>query len=438
MLVLLAAAALAGAPLTARQANRIDTVTPMAPDLAAYGPSAVGVRTVATVDRGRVDVLATTAGGATARADRPLTLEIWYPATLAAGQAPGGEYRTIARDPAMPVVLRGRAVRDATPAAGGPYPLVVISHGYPGNRLLMSHLGENLASKGYVVASIDHTDSTYAEVKAFASTLYNRALDQHFVIDEMARLGAARSGHALAGLVDASRTVVIGYSMGGYGVVNLVGGGYRREAASFAGAPPNQLLLDRAAGTPSYDASRDPRVKAAVAIGPWGMHVGYWDAAGLAGISVPMLFVAGSVDSVSGYEKGTRAIFERAVHSNRYLLTFHGANHNAAAPMPAPAEAYAYSEALKSYPFEHYADAVWDTVRMNNVLQHFVTAWVDLYLKDDRAKQSYFDVVTHGRDAVWATDRDGTPQPTHTYWKGFRRGTATGLSLEHLAAEPRR
>ena len=172
MFVLLAAA-LAGAPLTARQSNRIDTVTPMAPDLAAYGPSAVGVRTVSTVDRGRVDVLGTMAGGATARADRPLTLEIWYPAALAAGQAAGGEYRTIARDPAMPVVLRGRAVRNAAPAAGGPYPLVVISHGYPGNRLLMSHLGENLASKGYVVASIDHTDSTYADAKAFASTLYN-------------------------------------------------------------------------------------------------------------------------------------------------------------------------------------------------------------------------------------------------------------------------
>ncbi len=39
--------------------------------------------------------------------------EVWYPATLAAGQTPGGDYRTIARDPAMPVVLHGRAVRDA-------------------------------------------------------------------------------------------------------------------------------------------------------------------------------------------------------------------------------------------------------------------------------------------------------------------------------------
>ena len=43
---------------------------------------------------------------------------------------------------------------------------MIISHGYPGNRYLMSHLGENLASKGFVVASIDHRDSTYDDQKA--------------------------------------------------------------------------------------------------------------------------------------------------------------------------------------------------------------------------------------------------------------------------------
>lgn len=420
------------APVGARQDNRIDGLTPLAPELAASGPFAVGVRTLSAVDRNRVDVLNTTPGGPTARYDRPLTFEVWYPATLAVGHTPGGEYRTIARAPDVPVVLKGRAVRDAAPAAtGGPFPLLVISHGYPGNRLLMSHLGEHAASRGYVAVSIDHTDSTYAEVKAFNSTLYNRALDQCFTIDEVARLGAAGSGSVLAGLVDVSRTVVLGYSMGGYGVVNLVGGGYRREAASFPGAPPNQLLLDRAAGTPAYEQSRDPRVKAAVAIGPWGMHVGYWDAAGLAGVRTPILFVAGSADDVSGYEKGTRAIFEQTVNAPRYLLTFVDANHNAAAPIPAPAEAYRFSDALKGAPFLHYADPVWDTVRMNNVLQHFVAAWLDLHLKGDAAKEAYLKVVPEGRNAVWATDRDGTLRAAHTYWNGFKRGTAVGLMLEH-------
>ena len=80
------------------------------------------------------------------------------------------------------------------------------------------------------------------------------------------------------------------------------------------------------------------------------MQAGFWDAEGLEGIRTPMLFVAGSADDVSGYEKGTRAIFTGAVNADRYLLTFMNANHNAAAPMPAPAETYAYSETLEGVP----------------------------------------------------------------------------------------
>ena len=421
---------LAVVPLAA-QNNRIDVVTPSAPELAAFGPHAIGVRTLKAVDPNRPDILRTMPGRPTARYDRTFTLEVWYPAALAAGQRRAGDYRTIARDPSITVTLRGRAVRDAAPlASGGALPLVIISHGYPGNRFLMSHLGENLASKGYVVVSIDHPDSTYDDLKAFGSTLYNRAVDQLFVLDEMARLGAAGSGSVLAGLVDASRTAIIGYSMGGYGVVNVIGGAYREAAVSFPASPPNGLLRERTAANPAYRASIDPRVKAAVAIGPWGMQLGYWDADGLAGIRTPVLFVAGSVDDVSGYEKGTRAIFEGAVNAERYLLTFLNANHNAGAPIPAPQETYTDSAASRSSPFAHYADAVWDNVRMNNILTHIVTAFADLHLKGQADRRTYLDVVPAGKDAVFSLDSNGKPLPGHNYWKGFRRGTAVGLVLE--------
>ena len=62
----------------------------------------------------------------------------------------------------------------------------------------MCHLGENLASKGFVTVSIDHTDSTYDDQQAFASTLYNRPLDQRFVIERIAELGKDQN-HFLAG-----------------------------------------------------------------------------------------------------------------------------------------------------------------------------------------------------------------------------------------------
>ena len=423
--------------------NRIDVVTPMAPELAAFGTCAVGARTLSVTDQNRPDILRTKQGEPTARYARSLVLEVWYPAAGAGagtGSGPaGGEYRAIMRDPTVTVTLRGQARRDAPPLAGNkPFPLVILSHGYPGNRFLLSHLGENLASKGYVVVSIDHSESTYDDAQAFASTLYNRSLDQLFVLRELARLGSSASGSFLAGLVDASRTGLIGYSMGGYGVVNVIGGGYRAAAASLPFAPPNQLLLERSAGNPAYMASTDPRIKAAVAIAPWGMPVGMWDAAGLSGIRTPTLFVAGSVDDVSGYDTGTRAIFRGAVNADRYLLTFLNAGHNAGAPIPAPAESYAFSGALESFTFTHYADPVWDTQRMNNILAHFVTAHFDAHLKGDSTRLAYLTVIPAGKDGRYAIDRNGTPQGGHTYWKGFKRGTAVGLVLEHEVAAPPR
>ena len=410
------------------QNNRIDTIAPLAPDLAPFGSYAIGVGTIRVTDKNRPDIFNTKEGGPIARYDRTLTLEVWYPAVLAPGQKAGSEYRVITRDPAVTATLYGQAVRDANPGKG-PFPLVIISHGYPGNRFLMSHIGENLASKGYVIASIDHKDSTYDDQKAFGSTLYNRPLDQLFVLSELDRL--SRPGNLFAGLIDASRTGIIGYSMGGYGVVNVIGGGYSIASATFQNAPPNTLLAERGAANAAYQQSRDPRIKAAIAVGPWGMHNGFWDAEGLKGIRTPVMFVAGSVDEVSGYAKGVRAIYDGAVNAERYLLTFLNAGHNAAAPYPAPRESYAYSEALRLFPFTHYADPVWDTVRMNNIFHHFATAYFGVHLKGEADKQGYLDVVPNGKDAVFAVDRDGTPTATHTYWKGFKRGTAVGLVLEH-------
>ncbi|HEY6233819.1 MAG TPA: hypothetical protein VIW69_01785, partial [Candidatus Elarobacter sp.] len=106
----------------------------------------------------------------------------------------------------------------------------------------------------------------------------------------------------------------------------------------------------------------------------------------------------------------TKAIYQAAVNTDRYLLTFVNANHNAAAPIPAPIETYTMPEGRTS-PFTHYADAVWDTVRMNNILDHFATAYFGLHLKGEQDKRTYFE-------------------PS---WKGFKRGTSVGLILDHAA-----
>lgn len=430
---LLATLTLAGTLMTSSaslaQTNRIDIVRPDAPSLAAYGAHAIGVRTLTLTDEGRVDVLNTARGAETAIYDRELTVEVWYPASLAAGQSPGGQYQAITRNPAITATLHGEAVRDAAPDTSlGALPLVLISHGYPGNRYLMSHLGENLASKGFVTVSIDHTDSTYDDAQAFPSTLYNRPLDQRFVIESMARL-AADEASFLAGMLDANNTGVVGYSMGGYGLVNNLGGGYSDEIVGSFMAPPNELLGEHASGNPEYRNNLDTRIKAGFAIAPWGMERGFWREQDLAGIEVPTFYLAGDYDTVAGYENGVRAIYEAAVNSDRYLLTFKNAGHNAGAPYPVP------HEILDSETGEgasHYTDPVWDNVRMNNIMDHFATAYFTYHLKGDEGMLDYLDVVADGADAVYDMN-NGVPGDEHSYWPGFEEGSAIGLKLEHSA-----
>lgn len=409
--------------------NRVDGLRPDAPELAAPGENAVGVRTLQFVNKGQVDILKVEASNSLPTYDRPLTVEVWYPSD---GAKRGGNYENVyLRDGKTQVTLFGQAVRDAAPAKPATaYPLIIISHGYPGNRFLLSHLAENLASKGYVIASIDHTDSMYQDKAAFGSTLVNRPLDQKFVLEEMDRLGKDPNSF-LNGLVNADDTGLIGYSMGAYGSVITAGGGVTKAATELSWGAPAGTLKRMMAGSEEHKALLDDRFKAIVSIAPWGMTYGFWDAEGLAGVRVPMFFIAGSVDDVSGYEKGVKAIFENAVNTDRYLLTFVNANHNAAAPIPAPTESWKPVDNLDFVPFEHYADAVWDTLRMNNITQHFVTAYFDSHLKGDDDKKSYLDVIETANDGVFALEKDGTPKPEHNYWKGFQNRTAKGLTLEH-------
>ena len=162
------------------------------------------------------------------------------------------------------------------------------------------------------------------------------------------------------------------------------------------------------------------------------MNFGFWDAETLKGIERPMLFVAGSVDDVSGYEKGTRAIWENAINTDRSLLTYDNANHNAGAPMPAPKESYKFDDALKFNVSEHYSDAAWDSVRMNNISQHFVTAWMAKHIKEDGKAEAFLTLVPNSNDSVWAKNDDGTNKPEHTHWAGFPNRTAKGLRFETL------
>lgn len=393
---------------------------PNAPELAPRGKYAVGVRTLEVINKNQVDVLKSKAG-IDPLYDRSLTIEVWYPAVIPTGQKALETYKStlgLFNDPKRPLIpytFLGRALRDAQPdRSEGKYPLVIVSHGYPGSRLLLSYLTENLASKGYIVVSIGHTESTYSDRAGFQSTLLNRSKDVLFVLNQMTAFSDQGSKHFLSGIVDTENTGIVGYSMGGYGVLNVAGAGYSQKMdstfATLSGG--SHAIRVRLAGQPEYLASLDPRIKAVVAFAPWGMQRGAWDKEGLKGLKTPTFFIAGSLDDVSGYEDGIKAIYDGAIYAHRYLLTYQNARHNVA-PNPPPVETLA--EGVNPNEYNHYSEPSWNEYRLNNNNQHFVTAFLGIHLKKlDYIK--YLDVQKNSNDKLW---------------KGFKPRYSTGMELLH-------
>ena len=170
--------------------------------MAYRGSFDVGVRTLEVVNPNQIDILNYSETNTDPRYDRPLTLEVWYPAVRPGNKPEVTTYQDVLGSgpddpdrPLIPFEFAGRALRNAKPyIKEGPYPLVIVSHGYPGSRVLLTYLTENLASKGYVVVAIDHTESTHADKVGFASTLLNRTLDINFVLNDMAERGASKGG----------------------------------------------------------------------------------------------------------------------------------------------------------------------------------------------------------------------------------------------------
>lgn len=109
------------------------------------------------------------------RAGRPVKVDVWYPADSSVG--PPGDYfpdlQALLSDsvlavairqhygPALPSLEQGTPRADAYDHAqiarrGGPFPLLLFSHGLGGSPYDYSIQLEDLASHGYVVAAVEH------------------------------------------------------------------------------------------------------------------------------------------------------------------------------------------------------------------------------------------------------------------------------------------
>jgi predicted dienelactone hydrolase len=440
-------------PLSAASAQ----TTPRAdyPELAQRGPNLVGYRQIDIVDPHRTDFLHSDLGSGKFNSyDRHLFVTVWYPAaegdpkTVAhydrhPGAGPGSPYADSAQFPQT-----GLAILNATPKkSSAPAPLVILSHGFTNWATYFAPMGERLASRGYVVASIDHDDIPFKQGSnpgiAFVDTASGRARDQRAVARELRKL-SADPAFALSGTYDPDNLALIGYSMGGFGLLESAGAGYDPAGpllkllpkTTFDGILEDHASPDRA--NPGESAPI-PGLKALVLLAPWGGQPANraWSAAALASIKTPALMIDGDHDDIAGYQEGVHWIYDNLKSSDRYLLVFENARHNIVGA-DAPETAFGNFALI-----EKWDEPVWRKDRLRAIDAHFIVAFLDRYLRNDTTMDSYLNLPTpHSNDGTWTQQRGqsandpaniyaGHDPASANYWKGFQRRWALGLELQH-------
>jgi predicted dienelactone hydrolase len=160
----------------------------------------------------------------TARDNRVLGVDVWYPAAVT--DEPMAMYELFPG-----VAFEAAGARHEPEVAPGNFPLILFSHGRTGMRFAYSLLSEALAARGAVVVSADHPGDALSDWLLGTNVddrtnEMNRVGDARFVLDSM----LAGPGHStglpddLLGAIDQHRIAVAGHSYGAYTALAIVAG----------------------------------------------------------------------------------------------------------------------------------------------------------------------------------------------------------------------
>lgn len=256
---------------------------------------------------------------------RTIPVLVWYP---------GVKTETARRTKftLMGAVPIGKArAYDRIPLDGDdPHPLAIYSHGSGGEASLVYPYAEQLASRGWIVAAIDHVGNTTADMLSdgdagvIASSVH-RPLDVSQVID------AAAQGFGWDGFedrIDAENTFVFGHSFGGFTSLLLGGAVYQKDkadalacddapdsdACAFLQAPDVVEAIERG--------FRDVRVQAIGLQAPSMMGVLRAE-----GVEVPTLLLTGDRDKTTTHENASVPIWDGLNHPADLWVRFADAGH---------------------------------------------------------------------------------------------------------------
>jgi predicted dienelactone hydrolase len=271
---------------------------------------------------------------------------------------------------------RGRRVpiKVHLPTEGGPFAVVVVSHGGGGNWDVNYAQARHLASHGYAALAPEHVGSNtdvlrrsfrfLANLKAMtrdANEVLGRPRDVSFTLDQAERWNETHD--TLRGQLDLERVGVLGHSYGAY--TTLVVAGMRPALGWLTPTvPPGHGLGPD---------QRDERVDCGVALSPQGPGEPFFVEASYASLRTPLLGISGSRDRQQGAPpENRRRAYELWPPGDKYLIWLVNADHLAFSDTT--------GSGRRTLPSRSRADA-------QPVVRAATLLFFDAYLKGDAAAQ---------------------------------------------------
>ena len=140
--------------------------------------------------------------------NRPLNTAIWYPTEDVSDTTLIGD---------NPAFIGTQVIKDAD-IQSGTFPVILLSHGYRGNWRNQNWLATKLASKGYIVAAVDHPGTTsFDHSPKQAAKWWERPRDVSRMLDYLLSETSWKQS------ANADNITAIGHSLGGWTVMQLAG-----------------------------------------------------------------------------------------------------------------------------------------------------------------------------------------------------------------------
>jgi predicted dienelactone hydrolase len=201
------------------------------------------------------------------------------------------------KNEAAPPAGRRVPIKVHVPSSGGPYPVIVVSHGAGGSWDTHHAQAQDLARHGYAVLCVEHIGSNTERMKQGLRAMKNieamtrdsdevlaRPRDVSFAIDRAAEWNESHA--KLKGRLDLARIGVMGHSFGAYTTMVACGMRPALDWLTPTVAPGKGLGPDLS----------DPRVKCGVALSPQSPGEPFFIAESFGSLRSPLLGITGSKD----------------------------------------------------------------------------------------------------------------------------------------------